>query len=98
MVPVGAPFPDVAGHVEQAEAVGREGSHGGRARKTVLAGVLTRKGALPGVGQELAGRVLFISPAEPLPVQAAASRELPFGLAREALVGPFAICQCVVVG
>src|SRR5262245_60132282 len=38
-IPVGAPLPDIAAHVEQIEAVGRKGRHRGCATEAVDAGV-----------------------------------------------------------
>src|SRR3954470_21401294 len=48
-VEVARPFPDVADHVVEAVAVGREGGDGGGALITVETRVLERKGTLPGV-------------------------------------------------
>jgi hypothetical protein len=36
-IPVAAPLPNVAGHVEQAVAIGREGAHGRSAYKSTYA-------------------------------------------------------------
>src|SRR5204863_8083655 len=52
-VPVGAPLPDVAGHVVEAEAVGREARHRRGAREAVFLRVAIREAALEGVGHGL---------------------------------------------
>src|SRR5262245_59170269 len=50
-VPVGRPLPDVADHVIEAVAVGREDANRRRAPVAVRAQVLVGKRPLPGVGQ-----------------------------------------------
>src|SRR4029079_14827641 len=55
-VPVGRPLPDVADHVVDAVAVGREGAHRRGPRPAVGAQVLVWKVALPGVGHVPAAR------------------------------------------
>src|SRR4051812_37660865 len=52
--PVGGPLPDVARHVEQAVAVGREAAHGRGAGIAVELEVLPGELALPRVGPLLA--------------------------------------------
>src|SRR5437763_6806328 len=49
-IPVGRPLPDVADHVVDAVAIGREGDDGRSALEPVLLEVLARKLALPGIG------------------------------------------------
>src|ERR1700675_5183600 len=57
--PVGRPLPDIADHVVHAIAIGRERGHRRRAIEAVLAAVLVREIALPGVGHvPAAGREL----------------------------------------
>src|SRR5438105_2478764 len=46
LIEIGAPFPDVAGHVVQAIAVGRKRADGSRTLETVLFGVLIGKAPL----------------------------------------------------
>ena len=98
LVPVGGPFPDVADHVDQAVAVGRVGAHGRGAFVPVLAGVLDRELALPGVGHPAPVRVELVAPGELGPLQAAAAGQLPFGLGRQRLAGPDGVGLDVVPG
>src|SRR6266568_9661441 len=63
-VPVRRPFPDIADHVVQAVAVGREGFHRRGALVAILIEILEWKFALPGVGHmRTAGRE-FVAPCE----------------------------------
>src|SRR5258705_1766178 len=79
-VPVRRPFPDIADHVVQAIAVGREGLHRRGALVAILIEILEWKFALPGVGHvRTAGRE-FIAPCEFGTIEPAARREFPFGL------------------
>src|SRR6202171_5134988 len=87
-VPIGRPFPDIADHVVQAEAVGRERSDGRRALEAVGSEVLVREITLPGVRHVLATRRLLIAPGEFRAVKSAACGEFPFGLGRQFLAGP----------
>src|SRR5215207_10522796 len=87
-VPVAGPLPDVADHVGQAVAVGREPAHRGRAHIPVQLQVLVGELALPGVGHPAAPGVELIPPRVGGPVQAAPAGQLPFGLGRQVLAGP----------
>src|SRR5262245_41317413 len=49
-IPIAGPLPDIAGHVVEAVAVGREGTHWGGVFEAVGQRVLNRELALPGVG------------------------------------------------
>ena len=53
-VPIGTPLPDVAGHVGQPIAVGRERADRCRRAVAVFRGVLVRESSLPDVGHPLA--------------------------------------------
>ena len=87
-VEVGRPLPDVAGHVEQAVAVGREGLDRRGALVPIGPQVLPRELALPGVGHHPAlGREL-VAPGVDGAVQPAAGGELPLGFGRQRLAGP----------
>src|SRR5262249_12589955 len=59
LIPVAAPLPDVAGHVVQAVAVGREGLHRRGALVAVPGGVLPRELPLPAVALRLLLRERF---------------------------------------
>ena len=85
---VARPLPDVAGHVEQAVAVGREALHRGRALPAVRHQVLPGELALPGVGHHGAAGSEVAAPGEDGAVQAAAGGELPFRFAGQLLAGP----------
>ena len=87
-VPVGRPFPDVADHVVDAVAVGREGAHRRGPRPAVGAQVLVGKVALPGVGHMPAVRRELVAPGEVRAVQPAARGEFPFRFGRQFLAGP----------
>src|SRR5262249_38690420 len=97
-VPVGGPFPDVAGHVVEAVAVGGEGCHGSGAAEAVGGAVPVGKMPLPDVGPPLPPRRELVPPDIALPVQAAAGRELPLRLGRQALAGPASIGGGILPG
>src|SRR5262245_39008295 len=63
-IPVGGPFPDVADHVVDAVAVGRERRHRRGALVPVLTQVMERKFALPGIGHRSAARRELLAPGE----------------------------------
>src|SRR4029453_15243966 len=88
LVPVAGPLPDVADHVEQAVAVGREPAHRGRPCIAVQLQVLDRELALPGVGHPAAVRVELVAPGELRPLQPTAAGQLPLGLGGQVLAGP----------
>ena len=97
-VEVARPLPDVAGHVEQAVAVGRERLDRRRALVAVGQQVLPRELALPGVGHHPAlGREL-VAPGVDRAVEAAARGELPLGLGRQRLAGPGGVGGRVLPG
>src|SRR5205814_9451067 len=75
-IPVGAPLPDVAGHVVQAVAVGRERADRRRPLEAVLLGVVVGEFSLPGVGHVLAAGLELVAPGVGLAFQAAAGGEL----------------------
>ena len=92
------PFPDVAGHVEQAVAVGGEGADRGRSLIAVGEQVLPGELALPGVGHHPAARRELIAPCVHRPVEAAAGRVFPFRLGGQFLAGPCRVGFGVFVG
>src|SRR5262249_32541852 len=88
VIPVGGPFPDVAGHVEETEAVRWERADRRRACETVLERVAPREVAVPDVGHELTVRSCFGAPRERNAVESAACGEFPFGFGWERTAGP----------
>src|SRR2546425_5689258 len=98
LIPVAAPLPDVAGHVVQPVAVGRESLDRRGAFVAVGSGVLVRKLALPEIGMNVGVGRLVIAPDVGFIVQSAARRELPLSLSRQALAGPRGIGDGVVPG
>src|SRR5262249_57651921 len=77
------PLPDVAGHVEQAEAVRREPLDRRRAFEPVGAEVLPGELALPGVRHHASLRGELIAPRVGGALEAAAGGVLPFGFGRQ---------------
>ena len=75
--PVRGPFPDVARHVVQPVAVGREGVHGAGSVVAVGVGVLGREGALPDVHPVLAARLALVAPGEGLAIEPARGPRTP---------------------
>src|SRR5262249_58409282 len=61
-IPVGDPLPDVARHVEEAVAVGREGSDRSGGGEPILTGVFFRKVSLEGGRRALAAGLEFVAP------------------------------------
>src|SRR5262249_4516914 len=98
LVPVAAPLPDVAGHVVQAVAVGRERLHRRGALVAVPGRVLPRELALPAVALRLLLREGLVAPGVGLAFQTAPGGELPFRLGRQSLPGPLRISNGVVPG
>ena len=86
--PVLGPLPDIAGHIEEAIAVGGERANRRAPRKPVQSLVLPRKFALPGIGHPARIRREFVAPAIGRAVQPAARGEFPFRLGRQILAGP----------
>ena len=95
-VPVGGPFPDVARHLVQPEAVGRIRAHGDR--RAVARVVAPGEVAMPEVRQAVAGSLRLVAPDERRAVEAAASRALPLGLGRQRLAGPGGVGLGVLAG
>src|SRR5436190_6420871 len=80
-IPVGRPFPNIAGHIEEAIAVWRETADGSGAAKTILRLVLIREETLPGIRHPLSAGALLVPPRIGRTFETAARRKLPFGLA-----------------
>src|SRR5258705_1264612 len=95
-VPVGGPFPDIADHVVNAIAVGRERRDRGRPLITIVVQVLFWKFALPGIGLVLAAGREFIAPGIFGAVKPAARAEFPFGFPGRILSGATFATLCNV--
>src|SRR5262245_52433736 len=98
IVPVGTPLPDVAGHVIEPIAVGRERLHRRRPLVAVLGSVLVRELALPEVGERLLVGWLVVAPGIGLAIQSTTGGELPLRLGRQTLAGPLRIGHGIVPG
>src|SRR5258706_2965227 len=96
-IPVGCPFPDVADHVVEAVAVGRERGYGRSALEAIFVKVLTREFTLPGIRHELAARRELVAPREFGTLQPTTGGEFPLRLGRKPLAGPFRIGLRVAV-
>ena len=96
--PVGLPFPDVAAHVVEAEAVGVEGFGGGCGGVAVVFGVGVGEVTLPDVAHIPAAGGKVVTPGVGLGVESAAGGHLPFGLGGQTLACPAAVCLRVVPG
>ena len=84
--PVRRPLPHVAGHVVQAESVGRERAD--RRRRAVAVVVTPGEITVPVVRQPLPRTLRFVAPHEGGTVEAAASRPFPLRLGRQCLARP----------
>src|SRR6187551_1219164 len=89
--PIGGPFPDIADHVANAITVRRKSSDRRRALITVLAEVLKRKVALPGIRHVPAARRQFAAPCKLRTFKSAPRGILPLCFRRQFLAGPFRI-------
>src|SRR3954447_10199305 len=89
--PVVGPFPDIARHVVDAEAVRGKPPHRRGALVPVNAQVLPRELTLPRVRHHAAAGREFVAPCERRAVATAARCVLPLRLAWERLARPFAI-------
>ncbi len=87
-VPVGGPLPDVAGHVEQPEVVGRERTDGSGAGEPVGLRVAPREITLPEVRQVAPVGHGVVAPHEGAAVHSPTGRVLPLGLGRQLLARP----------
>src|SRR5262249_36015702 len=87
-IPVGAPFPDVAGHVEEAIAVGGEARHGCRAGEPVVRGVPIGEVSLPDVRRPRSGRAQLVAPDIAHPGLSAPRGAFPLSLGRQPLARP----------
>src|SRR5215469_12397041 len=87
--PVGGPFPHIADHVVDAVAVRRKRRHRRGAVETVLAFVLVWEISLPGIGHVFAAGRERVAPGKLGAIEATPRGELPLGLGRQILAGPF---------
>ena len=91
-IDVGAHFPDVAGHVVEAEAVGWKTLHWRSAGIAVESGVLLGEVALEGVGGPfVAFGFGLVAPDKEGVVEISAGGAFPFGFGGKTLFGPFAV-------
>src|SRR5262245_7288779 len=80
LIPIGRPFPDIAGHIVKTVTVGREGADRRGPFMAVLQQILDRKISLPSVGHVLSIQRKGIAPHELRFLQAAPCGELPLSL------------------
>ena len=96
--PVPAPFPDVAGHLVEAEPVGAVGPRGSGAPVTVRPGVPPREFALPDVHPVAPFWLQLVAPRVTVALAPAARRPLPLRLGRQPLARPRRVGAGVVPG
>jgi hypothetical protein len=94
-IPIGRPFPDIADHVMEAVAVGRECGDGRCALEAVRTKILARKFTLPGVRHIFSAGHELIAPGKLGAVETAARGKFPFGLGGQVLAGPFGVSRRV---
>src|SRR5262245_35371467 len=92
------PLPHVTNHVVKAVAVRRERIDCSGALVTVAIELFPRKPALPGIGHGASVRREYLAPGVGRAVEAAAGRELPFGLGRQDLASPCRVGAGILVG
>ena len=90
-VPIAAPFPDVARHIDQAKAVAANEPAGAARMKPSSATILVGEMPFPDVRHVMAVGLELVTPHVRLAIQAATGRKLPFGLGRQALTGPLGV-------
>src|SRR6056297_4338385 len=91
LIVIGAPFPDIAAHIIQAEVIRRETRHRSRGPEAIVTGVLNWERSLPDILQPLIVWISLISPRKKVSIIASSSRILPLRLGRQRLTGPFAV-------
>ena len=94
VVPVGDPFPDIAGHVVQAIRVGFEAAHRRRAGIAIGSGVAGWEDTLPDVGEPAVAAAvigLVAAPDVGQTIDAPTCRAFPFSLGGQAFAGPAAV-------
>src|SRR6476620_4273701 len=96
--PVGGPFPDVADHVEETVAVGRECPNRRRSRVAVRREVFQRECALPDVGHVTAVWCQLVAPCELGTIEATARRVLPLRRCWQLLACPGGIGRGILEG
>src|SRR5882724_826360 len=90
-VPIGTPFPYVAGHVVESESIRFICPNRRGCQKTVFTGVLIRKISLKAVRPKLPVRFELVAPCEFLTVESAACRPFKFSFGRQPLTCPFCV-------
>src|SRR3546814_6015564 len=96
--PVLRPFPDIADHVEEAEAVGREMADRRRAVPAVEALIGEGEQPLQVIRQHRPAGGQFVAPGIVGAIEAAARGIFPFGLGRQRLSGPGGIGLGIGIG
>src|SRR4029077_61112 len=96
-IPVARPLPDIADHVVEAVAVGRERGYGRSALEAVFIEILTREFTLPGIRHVLATRRELVAPRKLGALDPATGAECALRLGRKLLAGPFRIGLRVAV-
>src|SRR5262249_20321018 len=97
-IPVGAPLPDIAGHVVQTVAISRERFDWRRARVAVFCRVVVPGVALEGIALRMLVGERLIAPDVLLALQAASRGEFPLGLGGQPLARPFGVGNRVEPG
>lgn len=95
---IGAPFPRVAGHIEQAKAIRVKRVHGSRRGEPVFPQIRLGKGSLPDITFVPASRHEIVAPWICFLFQAAARGELPLRFGRKPKAAPAAVRPCVFPG
>src|SRR5262245_16470811 len=94
-IPIGAPFPNIARHVEQAIAIRWKSGDGRGGPETIFRGVLSRESPLPNICGPFAAGFLFVAPNIWLAIETSTRRIFPFSLRRQTLACPLAIGDCI---
>src|SRR6516225_2710944 len=96
--PVAGPLPDIADHVVEAVAIGREAADRRGALEAVGLQILPRKIPLPESRHHASPGGELLAPGVFGALQPAAGGELPFRLARQLLTAPMGIGQRILIG
>ena len=90
-VVVGAVFPDVSGHIVEAEVVGWVGLDRCRAGEAIFSGVVVGEFSGEDVGEPFFAGLGFVAPDVYLLLFSAPGGEFPFGFGGETFASPFAV-------
>ena len=97
-IPIGTPLPDITSHILQTKRIAWKGTRGSDARKSVLSCITNRKLPLERVGHPFACRSEIVSPGVDRSRCSAPRGEFPLSLGGQALSGPLAVSDRVLVG